>query len=499
MYDVAVIGGGVVGCAIARELSRFRLRVALLEKDAEVGFGTTKTNSGIIHAGHHSSAETLKGQLDVRGNAMFDRLREELHFGFRRIGELVVARSEGELPALERLAVQGRDKGVPGLEMWDQQRLRREEPNLSKSLVAALHAPSAGVINPYEFAFALIESAVQNGVDLMVDSPVDRIDAVEASDRSERGCKHLVLHAAGHEVATRFAINAAGIFSDRIARMVGDDSFSIHPRKGEEYMLDKRLQGLVRRLVFPLPTAKSKGILIIPTFDGTIMVGPTAQDTEDRHDLSTTDAGARQVFDFISQICAAISPRDTITEFAGLRAVSDTNDFIIGPSPANRALINVAGIQSPGLTASPAIAELVREILAAEGLALEPKDDFRPHTPPAPRFAGASLDERRQLIAGDRHFGRVVCRCELITEAEIRDAVARGARTLDGLKFRTRAGMGRCQGGFCSSRCMDLIVEATGAPWHTVSKRGGDSWIVTPMENHQHPTSSEALSGTPKD
>jgi glycerol-3-phosphate dehydrogenase len=477
MYDVAIIGGGVIGCAIARELAHYRLRIALLESCAEVGFGTTKTNSGIIHPGHHSSPETLKGQLAAPGNARFTELREELHFGFRRIGELVVARTEDELPVLEQLREQGEAKGVPGLELWDRKRLRREEPNLSHKLVAALHAPSAAVINPYEFAFALIESAVHNGVDLWVDSPVEAIDQADEA---------FTLRTPTDELTARYVINSAGLFSDKVARMVGLDDFSIHPRKGEEYMLDKRLQGLVRRLIFPVPSETTKGTLIIPTYDGTLMVGPTAEDTEDRHDRSTTEAGSRQVFDFVRQICPAISARDTITEFAGLRAVSSTNDFIIGPT-AVKGFINVAGIQSPGLTASPAIAALVRDILRDEGLQLSEKGNFLRTPARAERFAAASTEQRQQLIAMNPRFGRVVCRCELVTEAEIHEAIDHGARTLDGIKFRSRAGMGRCQGGFCTSRCMEILARRTEQPLTALTKRGGASWLVGELENDQHP------------
>ena len=482
MYDVAIIGGGVVGCAIARELSRYRVGVVLVEKCAEVGFGTTKTNSGIIHAGHHSPPTTLKGRLAVRGNELFDSLRQELSFGFRRIGELVVAQRKEDLQVLDGLKVQGMAKGVPGLEIWDRERLRREEPNLSPALLGALHAPTAGVINPYEFAFALIENAVDNGVKLVVDAPVEKLDV--AADG-------ITVHTPQGAFPARFVINCAGVFSDEIASMAGLDEFHIHPRKGEEYMLDKRLQGLVRRLIFPVPTPTTKGTLIIPTFDGTIMVGPTAEDTEDRYDVSTTDGGAARVFESVRRICPAISARDTIAEFAGLRAVSDTNDFIIGPTEV-KGFINVAGIQSPGLTASPSIAEHVCEILKDEGLTLDEKPDFRRHSPCAPRFSAADLEQRERLVAENPLFARVVCRCELVTEAEVQDAIDRGARTLDGIKFRTRAGMGRCQGGFCTSRCMTLLAERGGVPFHAITKRGEGSWIVAEMTNPQHPGGGES-------
>ena len=471
MYDIAIIGGGVVGCAIARELSRYRLRAVLLERLEEVAFGTTKTNSGIIHAGHHASPGTLKGRLEVRGNALYDGLRKDLDFGFRRIGELVVAQEEAELPALERLKAQGEAKGVPGLEMWDRERLRREEPNLSRSLIGALHAPTAGVVNPYELTFALIENATANGVELRVLSPVEAIEPIPGGLR---------LRTPGGPVEARFALNCAGVFSDEVAGMLGLKDFTIKPRKGEEYMLDKRLQGLVRKLIFPLPTPTSKGILIIPTFDGTLMVGPTADDTDDRLDMATTYRGADTVFAFIRRICPSITERDTITEFAGLRPVSDTDDFVIGPTRV-KGFINVAGIQSPGLTAAPAIAEHVLGVLKDEGLQLSPNPGFKARTPGTPHFAALDAAGQERLVAADPRFGRVVCRCELVTEGEVHGAVDHGARTLDGVKFRTRAGMGRCQGGFCTSRCMDILAERLGKRFHEVTKRGRDSWLALPM------------------
>ena len=271
MYDVAVIGGGVVGCAIARELSKYRLDVVLIEKEAEVGFGTTKTNSGIIHAGHHSPAESLKGKLVVKGNRMFDELQKELGFGFRRCGEIVIARNEEDLKTLDELKALGEKKGVKGLEMWDVEKLRREEPNLSISLKGALYAPTAGVINPYEFAFALMECAEQNGVELLVESSVQEI--------SKDG-DALLIKTSTKDVRARYVLNCAGVFADKVAEMLDLHDFTIHPRKGEEYMLDKGLEGIVKRLIFPVPRGASKGILIIPTYDGTIMVGPTAEEVD---------------------------------------------------------------------------------------------------------------------------------------------------------------------------------------------------------------------------
>ncbi|MCG8507954.1 MAG: NAD(P)/FAD-dependent oxidoreductase, partial [Rhodospirillales bacterium] len=449
IYDVTIIGGGVIGCALARELARYRLNVVLVEKECEVGFGTSKSNSGIIHAGHHSSVGTLKGRLEWDGNQMWDELCRQLGFGFERIGELTVAFSEEQYGTLEKLLAQGQAKGVPGLEIWEADRVRAEEPALAEGVQSALHAPTAGVINPYEACFALVESARTNGVEMLVDFPVEGLEATDDG---------WIVKGPGKQIKTRFVVNAAGIFSDWVAEMAGVGGFRIHPRKGEEYLLDKRLKGYVKRIIFPVPTATSKGILVIPTFDGTLMVGPTAHETEDREDITTTMAGSDEVFNNVRRVVPGISERDCIAEFAGLRAAADGEDFIIGPTEA-KGFINVAGIQSPGLTAAPAIATMVADILKDEGLAMEEKDDFVASIPPQVRFAALPVEEQIRLAQEDSRYGHIVCRCEHVSEKETMDAIHRGAHTLDGIKFRTRAGMGRCQGGFCTWRCMELLAR----------------------------------------
>jgi glycerol-3-phosphate dehydrogenase len=465
--DVTIVGGGVVGCAIARELSRYRLRVLVLERAAEVGFGTSKANSGIIHAGHHSASTTLKGRLEWEGNQRWAGLADALGFGFRRIGELTVAFDDDDRRTLRRLLEQGEGKGVPGLELWPAERVRREEPNLSGEIEEALHAPTAAVVNPYEACFALAESAVRNGVELACGEPV------KAIDRDPDGWFLLTPE---RTVRSRFVINAAGLHADRVAELAGVEPFTVRARKGEEYLLDKRLAGMVSRLIFPCPTPHSKGILVIPTFDGTLMVGPTAHMTA-KDDLSTTVEGAEEAFAGARRLVPGISERDCIAEFAGLRAVLDDEDFLIGPTRA-RGFVNVAGIQSPGLTAAPAIAEQVAELLAAEGLVLEPDDAFVGTLDPPVQVAGLDREALAELAARDPRYARIACRCENVTEGEVLEAVARGARTLDGLKFRTRVGMGRCQGGFCTWRCLSLLSEATGTPVPALTKRGGGSWIA---------------------
>ena len=471
-YDVAIVGGGIIGCAIARELSRYRLRLILIEKECEVGFGTSKSNSGIIHAGHHSPPDTLKGPLEWEGNRLWDKLHEELDFGFERIGELMVAWDDEQLEILEKYRARGEARGVPGLELWDRDRVRREEPNVNRLVTAALHAPTAGVVNPYEVCFSLIDSARHNGLDVKT---ACQVVAIDDSDGLLR------VQTTTGPIDTRFVINSAGMYADRVADLAGAGTFSIHARKGEEYLLDKRLKGLVKRIIFPCPTPTSKGVLVIPTFDGTIMVGPTANPVEARDDLTTSADGGDQVFGQVQRTVPGISARDCIAEFAGLRAVADGEDFIIGPT-TRKGFINVAGIQSPGLTAAPAIAELVARILSDEGLALVPDPGFVAAVPKHIIFNDLDTEAQTRMAAEDPHYGRICCRCELVTEGEVLAAIRAGAETLDGIKFRTRAGMGRCQGGFCTWRCMEMIAQELSIPVTEVTKRGGNSWVLCERE-----------------
>lgn len=469
VHDVAIIGGGVVGCAIAHELGRSQASIVLLEQAAEVGFGTSKANSGIIHGGHQAAPTTLKGHLEWLGNRMWGDLCAELGFGFARVGALTVALDEGDLAALDKLEHHAAAKGVPGVERWTRARLRREEPQLTRSAIGAVHAPTTAVINPYEACFGLAESAARHGVDIRTGCPVTAL--------AHDGEVWTITTPTG-AVRARFVLNAAGTAAAHIAALAGADEYRLRYRKGEEYLLDKRLQGLVRHVIYPCPSPTSKGTLVIPTYDGTIMIGPTADEVDDADDLATTADGAARVIAAAQRLVPGISERDVIAEFAGMRAVADDEDFRIGPTNVP-GFFDVAGIQSPGLTAAPAIAVMVADLLREAGLSLS--SVAAPTLPPlAPlvHFAGAPMARQQELAAADPRYGHVVCRCEIVTEAEVCHAIERGARTLDGIKFRTRAGMGRCQGGFCTSRCMTLLSRELDVPLTAVTKRGGDSWLV---------------------
>lgn len=484
-YDVAVIGAGVVGCALAYELSRYNLSTVLVERATEVGFGTSKANSGIIHGGHQTAADTLKGRLEWAGNQRWDALCAELGFGFARVGGLTVALNDADLPVLDRLQHHAADKGVPGVERWTRQRVLAAEPHLTREVIAAVSAPTTGVVNPYEACFGLARGAASGGVVILTDSPVTgltrRGDSWEIDTPDTR-------------VLARFVLNAAGVHAGDIARLAGLAGYRVRGRKGEEYLLDKRLHGLVSRVIYPCPSPVSKGTLVIPTYDGTIMIGPTADLVDDVDDTSTSVDGAARVLAAARRLVPGISERDVIAEFAGVRAVLDDEDFRIGPTDAP-GLFDVAGIQSPGLTAAPAIADLVIDQLRAAGLELLARPGGTRLAEPPVRHDALTLAEQRRRAKADPRAAHIVCRCELVTEADIHQAITDGARTLDGVKFRTRAGMGRCQGGFCASRCMEQLAREVGVPMSAITKRGGGSWLVL---DRNDPEGTHAITDAPR-
>lgn len=473
-YDVLIIGGGVVGAGIARELSHYKVRVALLEKEVEVSFGTSKSNSGIVHAGFHSEPGTLHAKLCVEGNRMFDRLSEELEFPFERRGSLMVAFSEEELHALHLGYERGRKNNVPYMEILSREKTLEMEPNLNPDVLGALFAPSTGVVCPYELCYALVEDALQNGLALFTQEKVVSITRIASGGIDVRTEKGTVF-------SGTFVINAAGVHADDVAAMAGVADFKITPRKGEEYLLDRRVANLVKRVIYPVPTPISKGLLVIPTVDGPVMIGPSAVDVESKADLDTTAEGLKSIFEYAQKMVPSIRMSDIITSFAGLRPVATGGDFIIGPTKM-KGFINAAGIQSPGLTSAPAIAEMMRDILLKEGLKLEMKPNFIAKRKGITHIRKAVEDrdfgKLEEAIKKDPDYSKLVCRCENVTEAEITEAVRRGHSCMDSIKFMTRAGTGRCQGGFCTSRIMKIIEKETGTPLENITKRGPGSEIL---------------------
>jgi glycerol-3-phosphate dehydrogenase len=467
--DVAIIGCGVCGANIARRLSMYRLRVAILEKAADVSFGTSKANSGIIHGGFHHNKKYLKARLELRGNLMFDQLRSELDFPFKRCGIVVAAMHEDEMKSVEQLYMQGIENNVIGIELCSRERLLELEPKLADDVAGGLFAPGGGIVEPYRFVFALLESAMKNGIQLYTAYKV-------VTARYEAGLWHISAED-GRELRARYVVNAAGLFADEVSDVFGGEEFSIKARKGEYFLMDKLTKARPERVIFPAPTPVSKGILVIPTVEGTVLVGPTADNTESKADYSTSTERLEQVLDAGKKMVPSLNRNDVITNFAGLRPVLE-NDFYIEPSKKVPALVQVAGIQSPGLTASPAIGEYVKDLLKGMGLDLTEKSDFDPWIGERKRAREVSPFELDALIAKDPAWGNIVCRCEKVSEAEIIEAIHLGHTTLDGVKYFTRALMGRCQGGFCAYKIIKIIMRETELPWHEITKHGGNSRLL---------------------
>jgi glycerol-3-phosphate dehydrogenase len=469
-YDVAIIGAGVVGASIARLLSSYKVSTALVERRADVSFGVSKANSGIIHAGFHHNPTTLKARLEIRGNRMFDRLQAELGFPFKRVGILVVAFSVEELKTVEGLYAKGAANGVAGIEIVGRDRILALEPKLNGDAVGGLWAPTGGIIEPYRFVFALVENASANGVRLFTDWPV-------AAAKRE-GDRWRLVSGGGEMIEARRVVNAAGLYADDVSAAFDAEEFRIIPRKGEEFLLDRNAAAFPAHVIFPVPAKNSKGVLVIPTVEGTMMVGPTAEDIREKEDTGTTPENLDRVFAMAARMIPSISKRDIITSFAGLRATLPGDDFYIDLSQKAPGLVQAAGIQSPGLTAAPAIAEHVRDLLVKDGLKLAEKEDFVPTIEPSLRVVGMDYLELDELARRENTFAHIVCRCESISEAEVVEAIRKGHTTLDGIKFYTRAGMGRCQGGFCTYRILSIIARETGMPVDRITKRGSGSPVV---------------------
>lgn len=472
MYDVAIIGAGVAGSYIARELSRYKLKIVLLDKDNDVANGTTKANSAIIHAGFDAKPNTLKAKLNAEGNQMFDQVCKELHVPFKRIGSMVVAFNDEELETLKELYERGQINKIPGLKIVDQAELRKMEPNISDNALGALHAATAGIIGPWELAMSLAENAVDNGVELMLNFEVEKIDKLADSYK---------IHAGSKSVEAKYVMNCAGVYADKIHNMVAAPSFEIIARRGQYYLLDKSAGNLVNEVVFQCPNKLGKGVVLTPTVHGNMLVGPDAQDIEDKDSTETTDDRMAFVKDSAKKTSDKIPFNTTITSFAGVRATPKSGDFIIEEAKDAKGFIDVAGIESPGLSASPAIAKYAVEILKNIIGGFEANPSFKPTIKESVHFMALSQDEKQALIKKDPKYGRIICRCENITEGEIVNAIHRnaGARTVDGVKRRTRPGMGRCQGGFCGPRVIEILARELGKNMMEIDKDAVGSNIAT--------------------
>ena len=463
--DFLIIGGGIVGVSIAQALAKYEIKGVLLEKEDELSFGVSKSNSGIVHTGFQSDYRQLKTRLAVRGNALYRKMAEDLDFPFIPTGELVVA-FPGERVALEAIKRNGERLGIPGLEIVEKSWLKENEPNLTDEIECALLGPTAAVINPYETVYALAENAQANGLRIFCNQEVLAV---------ERGPDTWRITTTGDTHEAHWVINAAGLYADRIARMAGMEVPAIIPRKGEEFILDRHADRLTKRVIFPVPQRHTKGILIIPTVDGNTMLGPTAEETPDREDLTTTKSGKQFVINQIQRLVPSVREDQIITSFAGIRPTTREGDFYIKED--REGFINLVGIQSPGLTAAPAIAEHVAKMLSGER-PFKSKVNYQATRKAIPRFRRLDHEERNALIKEDPEFGEVVCRCELITRKEIKEAIRRGARTMDGIKFRTRSQMGRCHGAFCTMKIMAIMAEELGLPFEAITKRGRGSELI---------------------
>ncbi len=480
---MVIIGGGIIGTAIARELARYRLDITLIEKEDDVAMGTSKGNSGIIHAGYNADFRTLKGRLNIKSNPRFDKLCQDLKVRFKRIGSLVVGFTQEDFDKLKELKENGEKNGIKNLEIIRGPKLFELEPNLNPQVKHALYAPSAGIISPYKFTIALADNAVINGVKVLLET--------EAKDiRIEEKQVYGIVTDQGL-IETRVIINAAGLYADEMAKVAGE-SFKIKPLKGEYQLFDKQWGNLVNHILFPIPTKLSKGILVAPTVHNNLLIGPNSYQVEEKDDLATTKAGTKEVYEGAKRLIPHLPHQDLVASFAGLRAdVEGGDDFIIEASKKIRGFINVAGIESPGLSSAPAIAEMVSDILKEVAQKIYPqlelnyKNNFTETLPAQPRFTDYvdKIEKWQEIIEKDSDYGEIICRCEKVSKGEIIRAIHRPvpAKSLDAIKRRTRAGMGRCQGGFCSPRVLRILSGELKISPLRITKKGPGSEVLKTM------------------
>jgi len=468
MFDVVVIGAGVVGGFVARELTKYKLKVLILERMSDVAMGATRANSAIVHAGFDAKEGSLKAKLNVRGSEMMEDVARELGVKYDRCGSLVVGFGDEDRRTLEGLLRRGVKNGVRELSIVDREELLKIEPNIGDGVTAALYAKTGAIVCPYELCMAAVGNAMDNGAELMCGFEVTRI---------EKTADGYTVYSPDSSVSAKYVVNCAGLYSDRIAKLVGDDSFEINPRRGEYMLLDKECGCHVSKTVFRCPSEMGKGILVSPTVDGNLLLGPTAENINDKEDTATTQRGFDSIRLQANEQVKGIAFAKVITSFAGLRSTGSTGDFIIN-SP-KEGFFNVAGIESPGLTSAPAIGEYVAELMRESGVELIPNENFSGKRRPAHYFRELSTEEKNEIIKEHPEYAHVICRCEIVTEGEILEAIRTNPRPtdIDGVKRRTRATMGRCQGGFCTPYIIELLAKEMGVKYDDVTKFGGKSYM----------------------
>ncbi|MEA2022641.1 MAG: NAD(P)/FAD-dependent oxidoreductase [Candidatus Caldatribacteriota bacterium] len=476
-YDVVIIGGGVVGCAIARELSRYKINIAVLEKEADVGWGISCRNSGVIHAGFNYEPETLRAQLCLEGNNSFSQLCQELDVPYKKIGKLVVAQKEEEIKELKKLKKQGEKNQVKGLKIINSNALKKMEPNVKG--IAALYSPNTAITSPYLLTIALAENALGNGVKFFLNTEVTGID-------KDRSVFRVTTNKENFTAA--YVVNSAGVYSDRISRMAGAEKYQIYPCRGEYYVLDKNASWLVDHLVYPVPQASSGGlgVHITPTIDGNILLGPSNEYIKKRKNFSSTFKVMKMLTAESRDFIPSISSRDVIRSYSGIRAKQAPSseggfwDFTIKESKVVDNFINLVGIESPGLTAAQPIAKKVVDIIdEKEKLKLNCK--FTPFRKGILRFEEQEEETKKALIEKDPDYGEIICRCEQVTKKEILEAIDNplGARDLISIKYRSRAMMGRCQGGYCLTRIIELLREKYDISPQDITLKGNHSSLLT--------------------
>lgn len=471
MLDVLVIGAGIMGASVSRELSKYNLNIAVLEKENDVSNGTTKANSAIVHAGYDAKEGSLMAKYNVEGCAMYEELSKEVDAPYRNIGSYVMAFSEEERKHVEALYERGLANGVPNMRIMEREEILEKEPNINKNVVCALWAPSAGVTGPYELCIKLFENAAENGVDIVLNAEVKNIEKKDGS--------YKVILKDGREFETKVVINSSGVYADKINDMVSKEHFDIHPRIGEYYILDKVETHLTNSVIFQCPTEMGKGVLVAQTVHGNIIVGPTAHDVQDRECVASTQEGLDDIKRQAEKSIKNINYRDNIRNFTGIRAEPSTGDFIIGEAKDAEGFFNIAGTKSPGLSSAPAIGKDVAKMVV-EKLKATKKENFKNNRKRI-HFMELSQEEKAKLIEKDPRYGRVICRCESITEGEIVDAIHRkvGAHTVDGVKKRCRPGAGRCQGGFCGPRVQEILSRELGKDLNEIVQDKKGSYILT--------------------